>query len=96
MVLSRTRNLGFSSKRAQGALKLSPFKKAIKKWKSQNCPCRDYVKNTFKILVSFDTFSDILDFFNVYVLALKNLILFLQTLGTELFLLFIVYLNWHA
>ena len=76
MVLSRTKNLGFSSKRAQGALKLSPFKKAIKKWKSQNCPCRDYVKNTFKILVSFDTFSDILDFFKIYVLVLKMLILF--------------------
>ena len=27
----------------------------------------DYIKNTFKILVSFDTFSDILDFFNIYV-----------------------------
>ena len=36
----------------------------------------DYVKNTFKILVSFDTFSDILDFFNIYVVVLKNLIFF--------------------
>ena len=35
------------------------------------------VKNAFKISLSFDTFSDILDFlFNVCVLVLKNLILF--------------------
>ena len=30
----------------------------------------------FKILVLFDTFSDVLDFFNIYVLVLKNFILF--------------------
>ena len=52
----------------------------------------DYVRNTFKILVSFDTFSDILDFFSIYVLVLKNPILFLYMLEyfTELFLFFIV------
>ena len=48
-VLSRTKNLGFSFKGAQGALNfLSAFKKAIKKWKSPNCPhrrCKKYVQN---------------------------------------------------
>ena len=55
----------------------------------------DYLKNTFKILVTFETFSDILDFLNIYVLVLKNLILFLYILGyiTELFLLFTFDLN---
>ena len=41
---------------------LSAFKKAIKKWKPQNCSCRlckKYIQN----LISFDAFSDILDFF---------------------------------
>ena len=36
------------------------FKKAIKKWKLQNYPCRVF-KNTFKISVLFDTFSETLD-----------------------------------
>ena len=73
---------------------LSAFKKAIKKWKPQ-IALVDYVKNTFKILVSFDTFSDILDLFSFYVLVLINPILFLYMLRyfTELFLLFIVELN---
>ena len=50
----------------------------------------DYVKNTFKILVSFDTFSDILNLFSIHVLVLKNPI-FLYMLGyfTELFLFII-------
>ena len=47
---------------------LSAFKKAIKKWKPQNCLC--------KISVLYDTFSDILDFFNIYVLVPKNFISF--------------------
>ena len=41
---------------------LSAFKKAIKKWKPQNCSCRlckKYIQN----LISFDAISDILDFF---------------------------------
>ena len=45
---------------------LGAFKKAIKKWKPQNCLC--------KISVLFDLFSDILDFFNIYVLVPKNFI----------------------
>ena len=54
----------------------------------------DYVKNTFKILVSFGTFSDILNLFSIHVLVLENPE-FLYMLGyfTELFLLFIVDLN---
>ena len=54
----------------------------------------DYVKNTFKILVSFDTFFDILNLFSIHVLVLENPE-FLYMLGyfTELFLLFIVDLN---
>ena len=47
---------------------LGAFKKAIKKWKPQNCIC--------KILVSFDIFSDILHFFNIYILVPKNFISF--------------------
>ena len=69
----------FTSKGGQ-----SVFKKAIKKWKPALV---DYVKNMFKNSVLFVAFSDILDFFNVfsnildfvfiiYVLVLKNFILF--------------------
>ena len=52
-----------------------PLKRQLKSG-SLKITLRDYVKNTFKILVSFDTFSDILDFFKIYVLVLKMLILF--------------------
>ena len=45
---------------------LGAFKKAIKKWKLQTCLC--------KISILFDTFFDILDFFNIYVLVPKNFI----------------------
>ena len=47
---------------------LSAFKKAIKKWKPQNCFC--------KTSVLFDTFSDIFDFSNIYVLVPKKFISF--------------------
>ena len=52
-----------------------PLKRQLKSG-SLKITLRDYVENTFKILVSFDTFSDILDFFKIYVLVLKMLILF--------------------
>ena len=45
---------------------LGAFKKAIKKWNPQYC--------LRKISVLFDIFSDILDFFNIYVLVTKNII----------------------
>ena len=47
---------------------LGAFKKKIQKWKPQSCP--------WKILVLFDIFSDILDFFNIYVLVPKKFISF--------------------
>ena len=52
------------------------FKKAIKKWKLQNYPCRVF-KNTFKISVLFDTFSETLDKG-----LLPNFITFVRLIGS--------------
>ena len=53
------------------------FKKAIKKWKLQNYPCRVF-KNTFKISVLFDTFSETLDKG-----LLSNFITFVRLIGSN-------------
>ena len=59
------KNLGFKSKGTQGSLSgLSAFKNAIKTWKLPlKITLVDYIKNALKILVSSETFSNILDFF---------------------------------
>ena len=53
------------------------FEKAIKKWKLQNYPCRVY-KNTFKISVSFNAFSETLDKG-----LLPNFITFVRLIGAK-------------
>ena len=53
------------------------FEKAIKKWKLQNYPCR-VCKNTFKISVLFDTFSETLDKG-----LLPNFITFVRLIGAN-------------
>ena len=62
---------------------LGAFKKAIKKWKPQSCP--------WKILVLSDIFSDILDFFNIYVLVPKNLFHFVYI---RIFYLIVFVYSW--
>ena len=52
----------FSSKGVQGTPNLSALKRKFKNGNLKIALLIDYVKSRFKVLASFDTFSDVLDF----------------------------------